>query len=105
MNEQFAKDHLHLVLSFFPRVDSAIGLLMGIEVAILGYLAPQVPEVSKWRGLDPFTVLALVGTVVSIGWSFVILFRGAFPILEGGQGSLVYFRSIAKRTALRFRDE
>ena len=44
MDRDFAKDHLTLVLSFFPRVDSAIALLVGIEIAMLGYLAAKLPS-------------------------------------------------------------
>jgi hypothetical protein len=33
------------------------------------------------------------------------LYRGAFPKLEGGSSSLVYFREIARRTEAKFIDE
>ena len=34
-----------------------------------------------------------------------MLYRGGFPNLAGGEGSLVYFREIAKRTEHKFIEE
>lgn len=105
MTHEFAKDHLNLVLSFFPRVDGSIAVLVGLEVAMLGYLAPRVPNSAAWLAAQWVGVLSLFAAVASLTFSFAMLFRAAFPRLDGGYGSLVYFREIAKRPAAQFSEE
>jgi hypothetical protein len=105
MTEQFAKDHLNLVLSFFPRVDGSIAVLVGLEVAMLGYLAPHVPDSGAWLSTEWVGMLSLFAAVGSLTFSFAMLFRAAFPRLDGGCGSLVYFREIANRPAAQFSEE
>lgn len=105
MTIEFAKDHLNMLLSFYPRVDGAIAVLVGVEVAMLGYLAPQVPASNAWRGLEIVAVMSLVVAVASLAFSFVTLYRAAFPQLEGGDRSLIYSRAIAKRAKSEFESE
>jgi hypothetical protein len=105
MTQEFAKDHLNLLLSFFPRVDSSIAVLVGLEVAMLGYLAPQVRGSAAWLTAEWVGLMSLFVAVASLTFSFAMLFRAAFPRLDGGSGSLVYFREIAKRPAAQFSEE
>lgn len=50
-------------------------------------------------------IITAVVTTGLVGASIVMLYRGSFPRLTGGQGSLVYFREIAGRTEHKFIDE
>ncbi|HEX7115626.1 MAG TPA: Pycsar system effector family protein [Steroidobacter sp.] len=42
---------------------------------------------------------------ISSALSFLRLYRGSFPQLKGGAGSLIYFAQIAKRTPAAFTTE
>jgi hypothetical protein len=97
-----SRDQLNLVLSFFPRVESKSSVLLAIDTSMLGFLAakaPRLQEFSTWTGL------AAILTVLLLSASIVLLYRGAFPQLSGGHGSLIYFREIANRTEHRFVEE
>ncbi|CAG4896095.1 Pycsar system effector family protein [Paraburkholderia saeva] len=92
-----ARDQLTLVLSFFSRVDTKLSVVLGANVGMLGVLftrvtaagVPTFPPSVLWTLLGIFVLLLMI--------SSIHLYRGSFPSLEGGGGSLVYFREIAVR--------
>lgn len=95
-------DELGLVLSFFPRVDAKSSVVLAVDTGMVGYLAAHLPGIDSmhwWEFMAPALTIAL------LAWSFWHLYRGAFPQLKGGEGSLVYFREIAGRTEAKFVDE
>jgi hypothetical protein len=95
-------DELGLVLSFFPRVDAKASVVLAVDTGMVGYMSAHLPGLDSirwWEFLAPACTIAL------LSWSFWYLYKGAFPQLKGGQGSLVYFREIAGRTETRFIDE
>jgi hypothetical protein len=97
-----AKDQLNLVLSFFPRVDAKSSVVFAVNTAMVGYLASRFPpsfSIPWWLFISPIIAFALLGT------SFICLYKGAFPILTGGNDSLVYFQEIAKKTEAKFIQE
>src|SRR6266702_1791012 len=82
-----ARDQLALVLSFFGRVETKLSVVLGIDLAMLGFLASHFPRVGSvhptgWIGVCAF----LVFTALSL-WK---LYQGSFPQLEGGSESLIY---------------
>ncbi len=93
-----AKDNLSRVLGFFPRVDTVSSIVLAVDVSALALLASNAPPLN---GLDGWAVLALVA-VVLIGLSLYHLYKGAFPRLDGGPLSLIYFREIANRKEAEF---
>lgn len=99
---ELAWTRLQHVLSFFERVDTKQSVVLGIDVALLGVLATQfvaIKDVSVFGWV-------LVGAFLPLNFlSFVFLYRGSFPRLEGGAGSLIYFAQIAKRTRDEFAAE
>lgn len=97
-----ARDQLALVLGFFPRVDAKLSVVLGIDIAMLGYMASKVPP---WSSIGQSAWIALGTTTVLLVASLWHLYQGSFPNLEGGGGSLVYFGEIAKRTEARFIEE
>jgi pycsar effector protein len=97
-----ARDQLNRVLGFFPRVDAKASVVFAVNTGMLAFLAAKVPPLDLlnwWEIAIP--ALAIVLLSVSL-WQ---LYKGAFPKLEGGNMSLVYFREIAGRTEAKFIEE
>lgn len=90
-----AEHQLDRVLSFFPRVDTKAAGLFAVNAAILTIAAinVQAGDLKLWYVAIP-GALMLVGLVMS----YTFLYRCNFPDLKGGQGSLIYFAEIQKRT-------
>src|SRR5690606_33339647 len=86
---------LDRVLGFFPRVEARINALFGVNTLILAVSALNIslPDLAFWYVSVPGALL-LAGLVTS----YVFLFNANFPDTRGGQGSLVYFAEIRKRT-------
>jgi hypothetical protein len=96
------KDELQLVLGFFSRVESRSSVVLAIDTGMAGFLLSSAPPIRSFS-----TWMAITGcvTVGLLGMSIAMLYRGGFPNLSGGEGSLVYFREIAKRTENKFIEE
>lgn len=97
-----AWDRLQHVLSFFDRVDTKLSVVLGVNVALLGLLTTQMETLKEvsilgWVAIGMYAVLS--------AFSFSFLYRGSFPHLEGGDGSLIYFAQIAKRAPATFAAE
>jgi hypothetical protein len=99
---QASREQLNLVLSFFPRAESKSSVLLAIDTSMLGFLAAKAP---KWQEFSVCIAVTAILTLLLLGASIVTLYRGAFPQLSGGHGSLIYFREIANRTEHRFVEE
>lgn len=93
---------LSRVLNFFPRVDSKVAGLFTVNAAILtvSALNVQAGDLKLWFIAIP-GVLLLLGLIAS----YTFLYRCNFPDLKGGQGSLVFFSEIQKRTESKFIEE
>ncbi len=96
-----SKDQLNRVLGFFSRVDSKASVLLAVDTGMLALLATNAPPVKLFHWQLLFALLPLFLLAGSL-WH---LYKGAFPSLEGGQSSLIYFREVANRTEQRFIDE
>jgi len=95
-----ATNQLDLVMGFFPRADTKLSVVLGINLGMLAVLAPRLP------GMEDMTTLVCgigVCFVLILIASFYHLWNGAFPHLNGGTSSLVYFRSIAGMTESSYR--
>jgi hypothetical protein len=97
-----ALDQLNLILSFFPRVDAKLSVLVAVNTGMLAVLATNAPPLAK-LSWPTITIAALA--ILLIGTSLWFLYQGAFPRLKGGAASLVYFREIALRTEHKFIEE
>ena len=96
------KDQLNRILSFFPRADAKASVVLAIDTGMLALLATNAPP---WKALLQWPYcFALLPVLLIIG-SLIKLYQGAFPNLEGGQKSLLYFREVAGRTENKFIDE
>lgn len=88
-----AEKQLDRLLSFFPRIDSKASALLAITFAQVGVatLNLEADDFSKWWITIPALFFGL-----AVAWVMLNLYRCAYPHLEGGQGSLIYFQEIAK---------
>ena len=93
-----ARDQLNRTLTFFPRADAKASVIFGVDTGLLAVLATRDLPYSELRWEWVPTGLTLLFLAVS----FWHLYREAFPVLEGGQESLLYFREISKRTEVKY---
>jgi hypothetical protein len=95
-----AWQQLQLVLSFFPRVDTKLSVVLGINLGMLAMLATRL---TITEGLTPLiaTLGALFLTPLTI--SFWHIWHGYFPDLRGGTASLIFFRPVSEMTESEFR--
>jgi hypothetical protein len=87
-------EQLKLVLSFFPRTETMIATVLGVDLTMMAVLVAHLPPIHAMTAL---TSVVLIPAGLCAG-SLVELYLAAFPRLEGGQASLVYFAEIANRT-------
>ncbi len=97
-----AKFQLSLVLGLFPRVDTRASVLLGVNLGMLAFLVSNLPGAQQ---LTWYLLYPAVPTAVLISYSLVELFSCAFPQLQGGSSSLVFFSEIAKRRESEYIDE
>lgn len=98
---EISKNQLTMVLSFFSRTDTMVSILFSVNTAMLALLAANAPPM---RALEGYMFFAFI-PVGLIAASLYHLYQAAFPQLEGGGQSLIYFREIAGRTESKFVDE
>ena len=98
---RLAESQLQRVLGLFSRVDSALSVVLGVDLGMFGFLAVNAPPARSFHWLMGISLIPIVFLVASL-WH---IYHGFFPRLEGAQRSLLYFREIAKRTETKFIDE
>lgn len=98
---EISKDNLGRVLGFFPRVDAVSSIVLAADIGMLAVLASNAPALKSFSWYTGFAGVP----VLFIGISLWHLYRGAFPRLEGGPLSLIYFREIAARREEEFTKE
>lgn len=93
-----AAEQLDRVLAFFTRADAKGSVLLAVDTGMLAFLASNFPLYNSFDKMLLITLLPALLLAISL-WH---LYKGAFPSLDGGHESLIYFREIAKRTESRF---
>lgn len=95
-----ATNQLDLVMGFFPRADTKLSVVLGIDLGMLAVVTSRLPR------MDDLTI-SMYGAggafLLALAFSFYHLWNGAFPHLAGGTNSLVYFRSIAGMSESNYR--
>ncbi|MET4594563.1 MULTISPECIES: Pycsar system effector family protein [unclassified Sphingomonas] len=85
---------LDRLLTFFPRIDSKVSALFAVTSAQLAVAALNLT-------LNDLKVWWITGCLVAFAlcalWVMIHLYRCAYPHLEGGQQSLIYFAEIVKK--------
>lgn len=101
IDSKVASDQLNRILTFFPRVDSRASMLFASNSAILGVLAARVKveHLQNWHVYIPASL-----ALVALAYSFANLYMCAFPNTKGGNGSNVFFGSIAQKTESTYVD-
>lgn len=95
-----ARDQLNRTLTFFPRVDTKASVVFAVDTSLLAVLATRAFPLAHLR----WELIPVGVTLVLLTISFWHLYKEAFPALDGGQESLLYFREIAKRTEGKYVD-
>jgi hypothetical protein len=95
---ELAKFNLERVLSFFPRVDTLLSVILAINISLVAVIASNAPSV---RLLDWYSLIALFFLMLII-ISFYHLYKCAFPRLDGEENSLIYFSEIANIKQLQY---
>ena len=90
---------LDRVLSFFPRVETRINGLFGVNTLIMVIAALNLSsgDLRLWYVTVPGALL-VVGLLVS----YYHLFKANFPDVNGGENSLVFFKRIQERTEANY---
>lgn len=96
-----AKDQLNRLLAFFPRADAKASVVLGIDIGMIAILAGNAPSIKNLQ----WPMLFAVVPAFLIAWSLLHLYFNAFPQLDGGHDSLIYFREIAKKTESKYIEE
>ena len=92
---------LDRLLAFFPRIDSKASALLAVTFAQIGVgaLNLEAKDFTKWWIAGPSAFFGL-----AVAWVMLNLYRCAYPHLEGGHGSLIYFNEISKLREAEFVD-
>lgn len=93
-----AKDQLNRTLTFFPRIDAKASVVFAVDTSLLAVLATRGVLLAQLR----WEWIPIVLTLTLLAVSFWHLYKEAFPLLEGGQESLLYFQEISKRTETNY---
>src|SRR4051794_15423554 len=89
-----SRDHLDRTLAFFPRVDTKASVVLAVDTSMLALLTTKTFPIVIWHWSYIPTGLA----ILCLGISLWYVYKEGFPTLEGGEGSLLYFREVAKTT-------
>lgn len=98
---EVSRDNLSRILGFFPRVDTLLSVILAINLGLVAVLASNAPAA---KDLDNGVFIAILFLLVSTA-SFYHLYKCAFPKLDGGHLSLLYFREIANKTEMKYKEE
>jgi Family of unknown function (DUF5706) len=84
---------LDRIQSFHPRIDTKVSALFAIASGQIAVAALNLSanDLKLWWIAVPLAVFLL-----TIGWALLNLYRCAYPHLDGGNSSLVFFSEIAK---------
>lgn len=97
---QAAWNQLNLVLGFFPRIDTKLSVVLGINLGMLALAGSRMPTLDTITG---WMLLTASIFVTAIAASFYHVWKGSFPDLNGGTNSIVYFKSISRMSESAFR--
>ncbi|HYQ23981.1 Pycsar system effector family protein [Stenotrophomonas sp.] len=95
-SSQRAWTHLQVILSFFPRVDAMLAVLLGVNTAMAGVLFSKWPGAA---GADGWIVITTICFALFSALCYLAIYRAAFPNLEPAGKSTIFFGDVAKLSA------
>lgn len=96
-----AEQRLDRLLDWVGRSDTKFSVVLGVDTAMLGFLATSAPA-------GPVSVSAIVFALAAgalLVLSLTCVYRGTYPRTQGPGGSLVYFGSIAEKDLKEFENK
>jgi len=92
LSQEALERQLDRLLTFFPRIDAKVSALFAVTSAQIAIAALNLTldDLKQWWVSGAAVVFGLCAV-----WVIVHLYRCAYPHLEGGRSSLVYFAQIA----------
>jgi hypothetical protein len=89
---EFYERQLDRIGAFYPRLDAKVSALFAIASAQLAVAALNLSanDLKLW-----WITVPLAFFLFAICWTLINLYRCAYPHLEGGNRSLIYFKEIA----------
>jgi len=95
----FLEKELERLLNWVRAAESRLALTLPLGTAMLGALAVLAPSAEDWKAVEAvFVVLAAIGLEVCM----VACWLATFPRTDGPKGSLVYFGTIADKSASQY---
>jgi hypothetical protein len=94
-----AERQLDRVLQFASRIESKISMLLATDLGIVAIMLINLnfEDIKTW-----YISIPLFAGMLAISQSIFYIYKAAYPNLEGGSSSLIYFSEIAKRTEQAF---
>lgn len=90
-SEEVAFKRLEHVHGFFARVDAKASVVLGVDIAMIGFIGGDAVAVFHWNW---WMLIALLPLAL-LGVSLYFIYLCSFPQLAGGDASLLYFRAVA----------
>jgi hypothetical protein len=96
------EQNLQRQLDWSGRYDSRSATILGLGIAMLGFLATEAPPPAAW---DCACIIASMATSMIIAGSLYYVYQGQYPRTEPANESLIYFGSIAKLDQQTFKSK
>lgn len=92
---------LDRVLAFFPRIESRINGLFGVNtlIFVIATVNLSAGDFRIW-----YVTLPAIALTIGLMISYFHLLRANFPDVNGGESRLVFFKTIKERTEIAYRD-
>lgn len=94
-----AEQRLDRLLDWVGRSDTKFSVVLGVDTAMLGFLATSAPG----RQVSVTAIIFALAAASLLVLSLIYVYRGTYPRTQGPGGSLVYFGSIAEKDSEEFK--
>lgn len=96
-----AEQRLDRLLDWVGRSDTKFSVVLGVDTAMLGFLATSASA----RPVPLGAIIFALASVALLVLSLIFVYRGTYPRTHGPNESLVYFGSIAEKELEKFKNE
>ncbi len=99
---ELLESNLKRLHSLINSADNKIGLVLGIDTAMLGFL---VASASKKSALEPMALLFISVSCILILASLFMVSLASFPRTTGSKNSIIFFKSISSYNLDEYQDK